>query len=106
MQRGVSFLVALCLLVVLTVACDHGGRKTAGDPTPGAAKVQPKYSVGWQQIENGLKPQEVLSHLGEPVDVKVSNINTYWYYSDRGKDGPYVAFDTRSNVVDSYRTPR
>jgi hypothetical protein len=43
--------------------------------------------------------------LGHPKTIRVNQISTYWYYSDRGPDGPYVCFDTRPMKVSTWRPP-
>ena len=55
--------------------------------------------------DTGLAREQV-SLLGEPGHVKVTKVNTTWYYSDRRAEGPHVVFDTRQMRVDRWRAPR
>lgn len=84
MRRGMTRIGRLCVVVMLVGACqqtepryDEGAQTTSKSP-------EPKYTIGWQQVRNGMDPIEVLSVLDEPLDVKVSKVSTYWYYSERG----------------------
>jgi hypothetical protein len=52
-----------------------------------------------------MTADEVLLLLGHPKTIRVSQISTYWHYSDRGGDGPHVCFDTRPMQVSSWRSP-
>jgi outer membrane protein assembly factor BamE (lipoprotein component of BamABCDE complex) len=75
------------------------------DSSPKARRFTSEYRVGWNQIRSGMKHTEVLSLLDEPMVVKVTRVNTYWYYSDRGAKGPYVVLDTSAMTVDRWQTP-
>jgi hypothetical protein len=49
---------------------------------------------------------EVLSLLDEPRHVKVTKVNTTWYYSDRRFEVPHVVFGTREMRVERWRSPK
>jgi hypothetical protein len=61
--------------------------------------------VGWSQLKGGMDAVEVLSLLDEPRHIKVTKINTTWYYSDRRAEGPHVVFGTRQMRVERWRPP-
>jgi hypothetical protein len=65
----------------------------------------PVYTVGWNQMRVGLDPVEVLTLIDEPRQVKVTRINTIWYYSDRGNEDAHVVFGTRNMRVERWRAP-
>ena len=67
--------------------------------------AEPDYTVAWSQIRRGMTADEVFLLLGHPKTIRVSQASTYWYYSDRGGDGPHVCFDTRPMQVSTWRPP-
>ncbi|MCP4590204.1 MAG: outer membrane protein assembly factor BamE [bacterium] len=85
----------------------HGGavdvapvsRTSEGSPS------EPVFSPAWNQIRRGMTPDEVLMLLDEPAHMKVTRVNTYWYYSDRARKGPHVVFDTCRMVVERWKFP-
>ena len=89
--------------LTLTSAGCHSAATRPGES--GAASAPSGYTVGWAQIRTGMTPDEVLTALDEPRDIKATRINTYWYYSERGTEGPYIVFGTRSNTVERWRAP-
>jgi hypothetical protein len=109
MRTAVTLVLSLCLLVSIT-ACQQ--RSRGDQPTHSSPEVsrgqdtEPGWSVGWSQLKAEVDAVEVLSLLGEPKHIKVNKVNTTWYYSDRGAEGPYVVFDTRRMRVDRWRAPR
>ena len=105
MHRGTRLIGGLCVVAMLIGACQQAGPRHDEEAQTKSQHPEPKYTIGWQQIKNGMDPAEVLSVLDEPVDIKVSQVSTYWYYSERGSNGPYVGFDTRSMRVGRWRPP-
>jgi hypothetical protein len=109
MCTKLRFVAAICGLVLLMGACRHS--ECTGDTvatergTEPAARSGSGHTIAWQQIRGGMDPVEVLSLLDEPHRIKVTKVSTYWYYSDRGADGPVVVFDTRNMRVERWRSP-
>jgi hypothetical protein len=106
LRRRIAFAVSLCLAIGIT-ACQHPPK--GGQPAPEVSKgrdAEPGWTVGWSQLRERMDAVEVLSLLDEPKHVKVNKVNTTWYYSDRGAEGPYVVFDTRRMRVERWRAPR
>jgi hypothetical protein len=100
--------VPLYLFIGLT-ACHlppNGDRSPRFSPevTKGQDR-EPGWTIGWSALKAGMDGVEVLSLLGEPRHVKVTKINTIWYYSDRLPEGPRVVFDTRRMRVDRWQPP-
>lgn len=77
----------------------------AGERPADQRASEPRAGVAWGQLRPGMDPVEVLSMFGEPKHVKVSKINTTWYYSDRGAEGPFIVFDTRGMSVERWQAP-
>jgi hypothetical protein len=105
MRAKMCFLTGLLTVLVLALAaCNEpestGDRETATKPAGG-----PQYDIGWSQIRSDMPAVDVLDYLGHPRDIRVDRISTYWFYSDRGTDGPYVSFSTRTNRVLTWRPP-
>ena len=105
MRRGTRLIGGLCIVAILIGACQQAEPRYDEGAQAKSKYSEPKYTIGWQQIKNGMDPVEVLSVLDEPVDIKVTKVSTYWYYSERGSNGPYVGFDTRSMKVDRWQPP-
>ena len=105
MRRGKTVICGLCIVAMLVGACQQTEPRYDEGAQTKRKHLEPKYTIGWQQIKNGMDPAEVLSVLDEPVDIKVTQVSTYWYYSERGSEGPYVGFDTRTMKVDRWRPP-
>lgn len=99
----------LCLLVLATVSCDQSQKRdddvAPHDRAADSARPGTADRIGWNVIHRGMKPDEVLSLLDEPITVRVTRTNTYWYYSQRAAEGPQVVFGTRDMTVDSWRRP-
>lgn len=57
----------------------------------------------WIQIKLGLSHTKVVELLGKPVSTRKGAMDEYWYYSDTGREGPYVKFMFLQ--VDSWRAP-
>ncbi|UCF32974.1 MAG: hypothetical protein JSV78_11645 [Phycisphaerales bacterium] len=109
MCRKLGLVAGICGLMLLMGACRQSERsgdtvatERGGEP---AARSESGYTIGWQQIRGGMDPVEVLSLLNEPHRIKVTKVSTYWYYSNRGADGPVVVFDTRNMRVERWRSP-
>ena len=47
--------------------------------------------TNWQRLKVGYNYDEVRQLLGEPVSIKKGGME-FWYYSDKGLDGPFVKF--------------
>jgi hypothetical protein len=93
----------VCVIALVSAGC----HLPAARPSDGAgAAPASDYTVGWGQIRSGMTPDEVLAVLDEPRDIKVTRVNTYWYYSERGAEGPHIVFGTRTNTVERWRAPR
>lgn len=99
-------LIGACSLGLVFLACEQPQQ---GDGTPqdrrDAPRAESNWSPGWSQLSAGMDPVEVLTLLDEPLSVKVSRINTTWFYSQREAQGPYVVFDTRQMRVERWRAP-
>jgi hypothetical protein len=105
--------LAAMMLICLTLGVAGCSQSTVNDPAdrPAASDretrtAEPRWSIGWSRLKPGMDPVDVLDLLDEPKHVKVSRINTTWYYSDRQADGPYVVFGTREMRVESWRAPK
>lgn len=105
MRGKTNWIGALCIVAMLVGACQQAEPRYDEGAQTKSQRPEPKYTIGWQQIRNGMDPVEVLSVLDEPINIKVTNVSTYWYYSERGSEGPHVAFDTRTMKVDRWRPP-
>ena len=104
MHAKILMSLMLVGLVVAVPACSQQDGRTgpaAGTPRQTDARAD----INWNQLKTGMDAVEVLTLLDQPVDIKVTKINTTWYYSTRGTEGPYVVFDTRSMRVDRWRAP-
>lgn len=109
MYRKITWLSGLGVLALVLVACEQPQKRgdSAGmtEEPAKAERSATAYEAAWNQLRQGMKHTEVLALLGEPPSVKVTKINTYWYYSERGAKGPHVVFDTRTMTVDGWRRP-
>ncbi|MFH1746774.1 MAG: hypothetical protein ABIG44_06985 [Planctomycetota bacterium] len=107
-RTGKVLVMSLCLLVGIA-ACRQLSRSdqpvTSSTETRQTRDAQPEWTIAWSQIKTGMDPAEILSLLDEPRHVKITKINTAWYYSDRRAEGPYVMFDTRQMRVERWRAP-
>ena len=97
-------LVVLGCAVLGVPACSQCECST-GAEADAKPQVEAKADINWNQLKSDMDAVEVLTLLGEPADVKVTKINTTWFYSNRGAKGPSVTFDTRSMRVDRWRVP-
>lgn len=97
MRGKLAVVVGALVTAALICGCETGGAHDSGGST--------RFSVGWNQLESGMNPVQVLSVLDEPTDVRITRVNTFWYYSDRGADGPHVVFGTRDMRVERWRAP-
>jgi len=105
-RNTVALILSLCLAVGAG-GCRQQHRGGLSAAEPGKAQTsEPRWTVGWAQLENDMDAVEVLSLLDEPWHVKVTKINTTWFYSDRRAEGPHVVFDTRRMRVDRWRAPQ
>ena len=105
-KNATALIVSFCLAVGIG-GC-HQPPKSGQSPAK-AGKGQasePKWTVGWSQLKSGMDAVEVLSLLDEPRHVKVTKVNTTWYYSDRRFEGPHVVFGTREMRVERWRSPK
>lgn len=108
-RKAIAFVLSLCVLIGIT-ACQQPTK--SGQPARSPPEVskgpdsEPDWSIGWSQLKGGMDAVEVLSLLDEPKHVKVTKVNTTWYYSDRRAEGPHVVFDTRQMRVERWRAPR
>ena len=97
------------IIASITLFCLAGCGQPSGDADSDSAKATGRsdatWTIVWSQITKGMNAVEVLTLLDEPVSVKVSKVNTTWYYSSGGADGPYVALSTRSATVEHWRPP-
>lgn len=59
----------------------------------------------WNQLQTGMAHTEVYNLLGPPIEVRVTAVQTTWFYSDRGSDGPRVIFDTPNMTVERSVSP-
>ena len=105
MRRRIKRIGGLGIVAMIVGACQQAEPRYDNVAQTKSRHPDPKYTIGWQQIRNGMDPVEVLSVLDEPVNIKLTKISTYWYYSERGAEGPYVGFDTRTMKVDRWRPP-
>ena len=108
MRQQKGWVVLLGSALFLVCGCDQAQRGDAVDnqePSAGAYRSEAKRTVGWDQLRIGQDPVEVLSLLNEPMDIKVTSVSTHWFYSNRGAEGPHVAFDTRTMKVERWRAP-
>lgn len=78
----------------LCVGCESSGRR---------APVT-ESSVGWRNLRVGTPHTRVLTELGEPTASETRRLQTTWYYSERGEDGPWVRFDTNSMTLELWST--
>ncbi len=91
--------LVLAGILFAATGCETGGGMSEPRVTGGT-------TIGWNNMESGLNPRQVLSLLDEPADVRVTQVTTTWYYSDRGANGPYVVFDTGSMTVQRWQRPK
>ena len=105
MRRIMTRIGVLCVVATLVGACHRAEPRYDQGAQSKGKRPELKYTIGWQQIRNGMDPVEVLSLLDEPVDIKVTKVSTLWYYSLRGDEGPHVNFDTRRMKVERWRPP-
>ncbi len=107
MRKRIGWIMLLGAAVTV-VGCEQTQRANGSDQQDQSASTyrsEPKRTIGWDQLRTGIDPVEVISLVGEPMDVKVSTVNTRWYYSNRGNEGPHVVFDTRTMKVERWRAP-
>ena len=109
LRTSIALVMSLCLLASIT-ACQQppkGDQPARSSPEVRKERYsEPGWTVGWSQLKAGIDAVEVLSLLDEPKDIKVTKVNTTWYYSDRRAEGPHVVFDTRQMRVDRWRAPQ
>lgn len=107
-RKPIAIVLSLCWIVGFT-ACQQPSK--VDQPAQSSTEVdkqrgtEPAWTIGWGQLKGGMDAVEVLSLLNEPKHVKVTKVNTTWYYSDRRADGPHVVFDTRQMRVERWRPP-
>jgi hypothetical protein len=107
MRTKIGSLASLMIVLVLVLAAACNEPESTGDRKPAAKPAgEPLYDIGWSQIRSDMPAVDVLDYLGHPRDIRVDRISTYWFYSDRGTDGPYVSFSTRTNRVLTWRPPQ
>lgn len=108
--KDLARLTATLPLLISITACQQPPKDyQPADASPEAMKAQrsePGWSIGWSQLNEGMDAVEVLSLLDEPRQIKVTKVNTTWYYSDRRAAGPHVVFDTRQMRVERWRAPQ
>jgi len=108
-RKTIAHVVSLCLVVGITACQQPPKGEQPAKPSPEVSTgrdAEPGWTIGWSQLKGGMDAVEVLSLLDEPKHIKVTKVNTTWYYSDRRAEGPYVVFDTRQMRVDRWRPPR
>ncbi|MBU0640263.1 MAG: hypothetical protein KKB50_15460 [Planctomycetes bacterium] len=102
--------VAVLVLLAPLVGCQQPAK--GEPPAQSSPEVrregdsEPDWTIGWSQLKAGMDAVEVLSLLNGPQHIKVTKVNTTWYYSDRRADGPHVVFDTRQMRVEGWRSPQ
>lgn len=74
-------------------------RAATGPENPGHSEV----ASNWEFLKVGYSYDKVRELLGEPLDVK-SGAMEFWFYSDRGLEGPFVKF--LFNKVNSWKGPQ
>ena len=103
-------LATACLISLSVIGCQTAHKTDEGAVATTSARPEtqsePTWTIGWSQLKTGMDAVEVLSLLDEPKHVKVTKINTAWYYSERRTDGPLVVFDTRKMRVERWKAPR
>jgi len=108
-RTAITLVTSLCLLVTIT-GCQQppkGDQLAQSAPPTGKERdSEPGWTIGWSQLKTGMDAVEVLSLLNEPKHVKISKVNTTWYYSDRRAEGPHVVFDTRQMRLERWRAPQ
>ncbi len=108
LSKAIELILSLFLVIGIT-ACHQPPKveqSTLASPEPRTGQgSEPKWTIGWSQLKNGMDAVEVLSLLDEPRHVKVTKVNTIWYYSNRRAEGPLVVFDTRRMRVERWRSP-
>jgi hypothetical protein len=57
----------------------------------------------WSRLKVGYTYDDVRKLLGEPVRIKKGGME-FWYYSDKGLDGPFVKFLFRQ--VNAWQAPQ
>ncbi len=105
-MRG-CFVLSVGLLVGMSV-CAAGCSQVnsdGGESADSADRPRAAGSIAWDQLRSGVTPDEVLRLLGKPRDVEVEMVSTFWFYSDGGKDGAFVVFDTRPMTVRRWVRP-
>lgn len=102
----ITRLLGMALAAVLAVgtlggcAADNGDTEMAYQSAEKAAD-----RASWGRLKKDMTPDEVLSVLGQPTNIRVEMMFTYWMYSTRGLSGPYVQFDTKTMTVLRWRNP-
>ncbi len=108
-MRNTMMLLMSVLVVggLVSVGCQDDGRRDEGVSADATDErgTEAAYTPAWNQIRHRMTADEVLRLLGHPKTIRVSQVSTYWYYSDRGGDGPHVCFDTRPMQVSTWRPP-
>ena len=105
-RNTTALIMSFCLAVGIG-GCHRPSKGGQSHAETGKGQVsEPEWTIGWSQLKNGMDAVEVLSLLDEPRHVKVTKVNTTWFYSDRRAEGPYVVFDTRRMRVDRWRPPQ
>ena len=108
-RKALTLVVSLCLVVGIT-ACQQPSKVDQAPQSSAEAgrerDSEPDWTIGWSLLKGGMDAAEVLSLLEEPKHIKVTKVNTTWYYSDRRVEGPFVVFDTRQMRVERWRAPQ
>lgn len=73
-------------------------RAATGPEAPGQSEV----ASNWEFLKVGYSYEKVRELLGEPLQIK-SGAMEFWFYSDRGLEGPFVKF--LFNKVNSWKAP-
>lgn len=74
-------------------------RAATGPENPGHSEV----ASNWEFLKIGNSYDKVRELLGEPLSTK-SGAMEFWFYSDRGLEGPYVKF--LFNKVNGWKGPQ
>ena len=103
MQGRIWMIAVVALAVTAVVGCQQPQRADSADQS--GAQAASARTIGWDRIARGQDPAEVFDLLGEPMQISVTKLNTFWYYSARGQQGPRVVFDTRTMHVERWQAP-
>lgn len=94
----IGFVAMAALLAASVLGCASDG----GDTGMKSGAPSGTTTIGWDQIRRGMTPDEVIKALDLPQDSRITMVNTYWYYSNKGAQGPYVKFGTRDMTVETW----